>query len=369
METDKELVWIWLSLLGKPNYVVADLILKEYGTFENAWVRAGKNDIPDALRHTEKLFRRLSDPSLRKKALEIYQRCIKYKIRILTAEDTTYPCNLRQIVNKPPVIYFKGKLPAEAGIEESRMLAIVGSRKCTAYGRTNSYLFAKRLAENGLVIVSGMARGIDSEAHKGALAAKGYTIAVLGGGADVVYPRENLKLYEEICEKGCVLSEYLPGTPPLKAHFPARNRIISGLTRGTLVVEAAKHSGAMITVDRAIEQNRNVYAVPGNITSESSAGCNDLIRTQGICVTSYLDILEEYGLAAPRGMQETCGSIYGLTDNEAAAASAIARGYYTVNEIVRDADRSTANILSALTMLEIKGIVTKASDGTYKLMK
>lgn len=181
--------------------------------------------------------------------------------------------------------------------------------------------------------------------------------------------REHQKLYAEICEKGCVLSEYPPGTPPLKAHFPARNRIISGLTLGTLVAEASKRSGAMITVDRAYEQNRTVYAIPGNIGSEQSEGCNELLKNQGVCVTSYLDILEDYGLKQPAPLSEKCGWIGGLTEAEAAAAAALKRGSYHIDEIVRDADRSTASILSALTMLEIKGIVTKGRDGTYRLIK
>ena len=369
MEIERKIIWIWLSFLGKPNYVVTDMLLQEYGTLENLWNSVIQNRISEGLKKQEKLFCKLTNRSLREKAAAIYEKCMEQKIRITTAEELHYPHNLYQVINKPPVLYYKGMLPYDIKFNENLLLSIVGSRKCTAYGRTNSYLFSKYLAQNGMGIVSGMARGIDSEAHKGALAGEGYTIAVLGGGPDVVYPQENKKLYDKICETGCVLSEYPPGAPPLRAHFPARNRIISGLSLGTLVVEAGKNSGAMITVDKAFEQSRTVYAVPGNITSEASVGCNDLIKSQGICVTSYSDILEDYGLRIPKPMQETCGWINGLTDAEAAAASAIKRGHYSINELVRDADRSTANIISALTMLEIKGIVTQAPDGTYKLIK
>ncbi len=367
MEINRTVLWIWLSFLGKPNYVVTDILLKEYGTLENAWKASLQRQIPNTLK--EKLIRRLTDASLREKAHNIYKKCREQEIRVVTADDPNYPYNLYQIINKPPVLYYKGKLPSEAEIDSDRLLAVVGSRNCTPYGRTNAFLFSKHLVQNGIGIVSGMARGIDSEAHKGALSGGGYTVAVLGGGADVVYPQEHKKLYEKICREGCVLSEYPPGTPPFKANFPARNRIISGLALGTLIVEAAKSSGAMITVDRAFEQSRTVYAIPGNITSETSAGCNDLIKTQGMCVTSYLDILEDYGIKGPKALSETCGWINGLTDAEAAAAAALQRGCCHVSEIIRDADRSAACILSALTMLEIKGIVTKALDGTYRLMK
>ena len=369
METDKRLFWIWLSLLGRPNHFVTALILETFGTPEEAWRAADRKQIPEILQKKEKLFCRLCDSSLRMKACRILNECDKREIRIAAVEDPEYPFYLRQVTNRPTVLYYKGRLPNAAGVAERLLLSVVGSRKCTPYGRTNAFLFSKHLAEQGIGIVSGMARGIDAEAHKGALAGAGYTIAVLGGGADVVYPGEHQKLYAEICEKGCVLSEYPPGTPPLKSHFPARNRIISGLSLGTLVAEASRRSGAMITVDRAYEQNRTVYAIPGNIGSEQSEGCNELLKTQGVCVTSYLDILEDYGLKQPAPLSEKCGWIGGLTEAEAAVAAALKRGSYHIDEIVRDADRSTASILSALTMLEIKGIVTKGQDGTYRLIK
>lgn len=361
---------IWLSFMGRPNYKITEMILSSCGGREEAWGLSEKNIVPDAIRANKRLTERFTDAAFRDKAKAVYDMCMRIGMNITSVYSEDYPSQLREVINRPGVIYYIGRLPRSAGISEYSMISVVGSRKCTAYGRTNAYTFSKSLAENGIGIVSGMARGIDSEAHKGALAAGGYTIAVLGGGADVIYPPENAKLYKQICESGCVMSEYPPGTPPLKEHFPARNRIISGISSGTLVVEAARSSGAMITVDRAIEQNKNVYAIPGNITSDVSQGCNSVIRQGAICVTSYEDILSDMGIgkADLTDGKTDCGWIQGLNGAEAACAAAVSKGKYGVNDIVRYTDMCTSDILSALTMLEIKGIVSKASDGTYRLM-
>lgn len=368
---DPVLFDIWLSFMGRPNYKISEMILSSCGGREGAWKLSEMRSVPDAIRVNKKLAERFTDASLREKAKHVYEMCMRIGMHISSVHAADYPSQLREVINRPGVIYYIGKLPRVAGISEHNLISVVGSRKCTAYGRTNAYTFSRSLAERGVGIVSGMARGIDSEAHRGALAAGGYTIAVLGGGADVVYPPENIKLYKAICESGCVISEYPPGTPPLKANFPARNRIISGLSSGTLVVEAARSSGAMITVDRAIEQNKNVYAIPGNITSDTSQGCNAVIRQGAICVTSYEDILSDMsiGESDTSDSKTDCGWIQGLNGAEAAAAAAVSKGRYSVNDIVRYADMSISDILSALTMLEIKGIVSKASDGTYRLMQ
>lgn len=205
-------------------------------------------------------------------------------ISFVSVEDESYPGKLRQIPDAPYGIYVRGPLPES----DRPAVAVVGARMCSEYGRQAAAQLGRKLAERGVCVVSGMARGIDAAGHQGAVDAAGVTCAVLGCGADVCYPKSNRELYRRILERGCVLSEYPPGTPPIAAHFPARNRIIAGLCDMTVVVEARLRSGSLITADCALEQGRDVYAVPGSIYDPLSAGCNDLIR-QGAGMISDMD--------------------------------------------------------------------------------
>ncbi|HOV42539.1 MAG TPA: DNA-processing protein DprA [Syntrophothermus lipocalidus] len=213
-----------------------------------------------------------------------------YSIR--TIFDKTYPEALRSLYDPPAVLYGWGKVETL----DQQAIAVVGARKPSPYGRQIARSMATDLARAGFWIVSGMARGIDTEAHLGALEAGGRTVAVLGSGIDVVYPRENKGLYSRIAETGVVVSEFPPGTPPEPKNFPIRNRIISGLSKGVLVVEARVKSGALITADWALDQGRDVFAVPGPITSRLSQGTNNLIKQGAKLVTTVEDILEEYQL-------------------------------------------------------------------------
>ena len=206
----------------------------------------------------------------------------------------SFPALLASIPDPPVGIFYIGELPAD----DTHKIAVIGSRRCSEYGLLASRLLAKPLAEHGIIIVSGMARGVDSMAHRSALEGSGKTIAVLGCGADICYPAENKHLRAAIIENGCVLSEYPPGQRPMAAFFPARNRIISGMCRAIIVAEAGKKSGTLITVDQAAEQGREVLAVPGNIMSPLSAGTNMLIRDGAAPVTDYTDVLFALGLSA-----------------------------------------------------------------------
>ncbi|MDI6602356.1 MAG: DNA-processing protein DprA [Thermoanaerobacteraceae bacterium] len=213
-------------------------------------------------------------------------------IKLITYNDDEYPEALKNINDPPPVLYIKGN----EEILNDMSLAIVGSRNCTYYGSQIAFDFSAQLAEIGFVIVSGMARGIDSQAHRGALSVNGKTIAVIGSGLDIIYPRENRELYTEIIQKGAVISEFPLGTEPLKQNFPRRNRIISGLSMGVLVVEAGEKSGSLITASFALEHGKEVFAIPGNINYESSKGTNKLIKDGAKLVASINDIIEEYEL-------------------------------------------------------------------------
>ena len=216
----------------------------------------------------------------------------KYNLKILTFQDDKYPFLLKQIADPPPVLYIKGELKEE----DKLSIAIVGSRQASFYGLQCSQKFSSDLAELGFTIVSGLARGIDTWAHKGALIAGGRTIAVLGSGFSFIYPEENKDLVEEIALKGAVISEFSCNTKPLAFNFPRRNRIISGLSLGVLVVEAGKRSGALITANFSLEQNRQVFCIPGRQDSFTSWGTNTLIKEGAKLVLDIHDILEELNL-------------------------------------------------------------------------
>jgi len=214
-------------------------------------------------------------------------------IRIITYTSPEYPENLKHIYDPPPFLYVKGDIAPADG----NAVAVVGSRSASEYGLKVTEELSRSLAAQGITIVSGMARGIDTRAHQGALAAKGRTIAVLGSGVDVIYPPENRKLYGDIASCGAVISEFPMGTEPNGYNFPARNRIISGLSRGVLVIEASMKSGSLITARLALEQGRDVFAVPGSVFSYKSRGTNSLLRSGAKLVESARDILEELQLA------------------------------------------------------------------------
>lgn len=218
---------------------------------------------------------------------EEYQKICGTGQRMITLEEADYPYLLTKIYEAPYGLYFLGNLPQK----KQKTAAIVGARCCSEYGKKMAGELAGALAQCGYDIVSGMAKGIDTFAHRGALDAGGSTVAILGSGTDVCYPKENKYLYEEIKSKGCVISEYPPGTPPLARQFPARNRIISGMAKLVIVVEAQEKSGSLITMDYALEQGRDIYAVPGRITDCLSAGCNRLLAQGAGIITSVEDFI------------------------------------------------------------------------------
>lgn len=282
--------WVWLSRIGGLGSVRKKKLLEMFIEPEVIW-ELSFEDIIKIDGFGKKIASEMLDDKYRQNLDEYMGYMEKYDIHIVTIYDKEYPNKLRNIYDPPVTLFAKGNVD----ILNDNSIAIVGCRECSAYGEKVAEDIAYELGNNNVNVISGMAKGIDSYAHIGCLNAKGKTIAVLGGGLDRIYPKENIKLYNDIIELGgVILSEYVIGTKPDKINFPARNRIISGLSDGVVVVEAKQKSGTLITVDFALEQGKNIFVVPGNITSLNSIGTNELIKQGAKCITDVNDILEEY---------------------------------------------------------------------------
>lgn len=278
-------------------------------------------------------------------------------IRRLKRRDPAYPPLLAAIHDPPPVLWLRGD--ADPGLLSLPSVAIVGARACSGYGRAVARAVARELAAAGLVVVSGMARGIDAEAHRGALEAGGLTVAVLGCGVDRDYPAAHAELARRICERGLVVSEYEAGVEPAPWRFPARNRIIAGMCSATVVVEARARSGALITADFALEDGREVMVVPGEITSALSEGTNALLRLGATPLTRAADVLETYGLAAVVEVEaEPEGDAAAVLEKLRATAASI-------DELARATGLSSGDVAAALIELELSGWVSEA-DGVYR---
>lgn len=287
---NRELYWIWLSRIKGLGSIKTQKLLEKYKTPERLW-----NCTKQELLQVEQIGEETANEILKeeyRKNLEKYKNYMdKNKIKLISIYDKNYPKKLKNIYDKPIVLYVKG----DEKILNDFSLAIIGCRENTKYGEIVAKQIAEGLAKNEITTISGLAKGIDSISQEETVNKKGKTIAVLGNGLDTIYPTENKVLAERIIENGgAIVSEYVIGTKIEKMNFPARNRIISGLSDGVIVVEAKKKSGTMITVDFALEQGKNIFAIPGNIISINSEGTNELIEQGAKIVTSIEDILEEY---------------------------------------------------------------------------
>lgn len=282
-----------------------------------------------------------------------YRAASQQGIDMITIDESRYPSALREIVDPPPVLYIKGNITDE----DQTALALVGSRRASVYGIAIAEKFALQLSDYGITVVSGMARGIDTAAHRGALRARGRTIAVLGSGFLNIYPKENKKLSEKIADHGVVVSEFPMETAPLSGNFPRRNRIISGLSLGVIVVEAAKKSGALITADFALEQGKDVFAVPGKVDSPSSFGVNNLIKQGAKLISSIEDVVEELGLEIKRSLENQPKSFLsqeGLTDIEAKVFSFIPASGIALDVLMDHCQISFPKLSRALISLTLK---------------
>ena len=383
-----QVYWVWLSMLAGISARQKLELLDCFSSPKELYLRA--EEVPEAYAQA------LSNTDLTQ-ARAIVKECEAKEIGILGITDSGYPSRLRDISDPPLVLYYKGVLP---DFEEQPAIAVVGTRRATPYGLKISRRMSREMAACGALVVSGGAKGVDSVSHEGALRAGGQTVAVLGCGVDIVYPRGNRKLFEQIVKNGCLISEYLPGTGPKPWQFPERNRIISGISNAVLVVEAPEKSGALITATDAMEQGRNVFAVPGNIDSESCRGSNALLQTGASAALSGWDVVGEYEALYPETVrrqqpeiadeppayavevaQETtfprlhddkkdidnpASRPYSvlndghalLSDEEQRLMACLDSAPRPVDEVIAQADIPAARVLSLLTKLALKGLVT-----------
>ena len=388
--------WIWLStrkgLGSRGIYQVA----RHFATPEQAYFAAAEEyDEVEGLRGAEGLL----DKDLGQ-AERILRRCYEQGISVLTLQDAAYPKRLLACYDPPVVLYYRGTLPDF----DIPAIAVVGTRKASAYGMTQARRMGYGLARCGCAVVSGGARGIDTQALCGALTGGGPAVAVLGGGVDVVYPKENRSLFRDVEQNGCLVSEYPPGTEPYRNHFPVRNRIISALSLGVLVVEAPEKSGALITANRALEQGRDVFVLPANVGVESCSGNLKLLRDGAIPVRDAWDIVEEYEAQFPQTLsrqdlgtpevgemvpQDPSGGepeqkkaidkpknkayidlneiIDTLSRDEQCLANALQSGPLHIDQIVEQTQLSAGQALASLTLLEVKGIVRRPGARMYEL--
>jgi DNA processing protein len=309
-------------------------------------------ELPQIGPKTAEEIKRFDDWELAEKQLAWSDRI---GAKLLTINDGLYPSNLKNIPDAPPLLYMRGEILPE----DRQAIAVVGSRTFTDYGRRATERIVGHLAELGLTIVSGLARGIDSCAHRAALRAGGRTIAVFGCGLDRIYPGENVKLADEILASGAWLSEFPLGTRPDPVNFPRRNRLISGLSLGVVVVEAGEKSGALLTAGCALEQNREVFAVPGDITKATSVGTNSLIQQGAKLVTSLEDILEELkglGITKDRGRREKEREV-SLPREERRVYDLLSEAPLHIDKLTESLESRTSEVLTALLALELKGLV------------
>ena len=281
-------------------------------------------------------------------------------IQVLTWEDEAYPACLKEIDQPPPILYLRGELT----IEDSWAVAVVGTRRVTAYGRQVTEELASYLAQNGVTVVSGLARGVDAIAHQAALKAGGRTLAVMGNGVDRIYPPEHRALAEQILASGALLSDYAPGTPPEGANFPPRNRLISGLSLAVVVVEAGETSGALITAQFAVDQGREVFAVPGNILAPQSKGTNRLIQQGAHPLLSARDVLEALNLTRV-SEQRLVRRALPADEVETQVLNVLAREPLHVDEIRNQTGLPIERVSATLVMMELKGMVRQVGGMNY----
>jgi DNA processing protein len=365
MSTDREereARWA-LGLLPQIGGVAVKGLLERFGSARRAWAAPTEAllTVPGIGPATAEAIRRFPwAQTVRDEAA----RVARAEVRVIVWGDPDYPTRLHEIPSAPPILYVRGTL--EPG--DGTAVAIVGARHATAYGEDMARELGAELGRRGLTIVSGLARGIDAAAHRGALAAGARTLGVLGSGVDRIYPPEHEGLAKEVAGQGAVLSEFPLGTPPLRPNFPRRNRIISGLSLGVVVVEASVESGALITADHALEQGREVFAVPGRVHARYSEGCNRLIKAGATLVSSWEDVLSELvpHLRRRKSAAPTVPPLPDLSSGERQVYELLGEGSLHIDVLIVRTALAGGRVASALSGLEMKGLVRQLPGKVFE---
>lgn len=379
--------WVWLSCIGNVRPLAKYRMVETLGGPEAVFF-AEEEKLSSVKGIMPGEAKRLMDKSM-EKASKVLSFCEEHHITILTLQDAAYPERLRNISDPPVVLYIWGKLPP---VDECAAVAVVGTRNATPYGLKMAAQMGRELAQKGAVVISGLAAGCDSAAQEAALLAGGISVGVLGTAIDEVYPAKNRRLFEDVKIRGALVSEYAPGMRTYPSDFKARNRIITGLSLGVVVVEAPLRSGTRNTVDHALSQGRDVFAVPGNADAAACAGCNDLLSQGAIVARCGEDVLAEYGhrydLVLPESTNipikkeidkandivyidliDSVAELENLPTVQRKVLSVMSRPDMHADEIIEAAELSAPETLAALTMLQVTGYVTQGAGKRYTRKK
>lgn len=359
MENRDYILWLCSLDVIRPDKKCS--LMAYYHTAENIF-KAEKKELHQLGILSENEINMLAGKQKESQIQQIWEMLKTKDIRFCTSEEAEYPYRLLEIYDPPYGLFYKGRFPEVNAVS----LAIIGARACSHYGKEQSYYFASGLAGKGVQIISGLARGVDGFAHGGALHAHGRTFAVLGCGADVVYPPEHDRIYQEILAEGGIISEYPPGTAPYRWNFPRRNRLISGLSDGVLVIEARKRSGSLITVDSALEQGRDVFALPGRAGDSLSEGTNRLIKQGAALVDKPEDILEFYQIGFRKKIEKRDLS---LETAEKIVYANLGLEEKHLDRLAQETGMGTGKLMEILLGLEEKGLVGQTGLHFYLMLK
>lgn len=362
---NKDIYWFWLTNIRGIGKKRLKYLLDYFDEPENVFY-AGEKEIRDVFNSMKYVSKDIVDHFIISRDLDKvknkFSKLNQQGINFISIHSKDYPKQLKNIYDPPYSLYYRGQLPSSKQLK----IAIVGARRCTEYGRKIAEYFARELSQSGITVVSGMARGIDIAAHKGAINGKSKTMAILGCGVNICYPSENIDIMKAIIKKGCVMSEYPINASPVAGNFPLRNRIISGLCDGVIVVEAAKKSGSLITADLALDQGKDVFSIPGRIYDKYSEGTNHLIKMGAKLVSSIDDILEEYAIDISNNRKETELNIEKvLEQNEKIIYSCISIEPIHIDELCRKNNFTIDEIQFIIMKLELKGIIKQLPNKYY----
>jgi len=374
--------WLWLATRSRIGILRAKVLVDYFGSPENIYKAQYDDFISiENLKPTD--IAELMDKNLTE-ASRIQASCVESGVQAITLYDSNYPERLRNIYDPPLVLYVKGSLPY---VDDECVVGVVGSRTCTPYGITAAETLGYDLSKNNIIVSTGLARGIDTAAARGALRGGYHVIGVIASGHDIVFPAENRTLFKDVITSGAIVSEYPPGTPAIKHHFPARNRIISGLSLGVAVIEAPKSSGALITASRALEHNRDVFVLPGNVDAVACQGSNALLREGAIPFMSAYDIIDEYKDSLNYKISDIKGTrqkksfdnkpkvdyidlgniLEKLDEDEKVIVKSIGNNSVPIDDIILNTKLPAQRVLAKLTMLELSEYVCRDDSGNWKI--